>query len=150
MVLFAPSSKGPTRLVKYADEKGFREERQLSFFRMQDVTTVVRLSFNDDHGITISLTGGEVRQFICNDGESWKYVHANISDLLLWKLHEKKKNEKVVQMWLIICNMVFISLKKDQELFSSNTLPQNSYTNLFFVLTLILDHDKELGFSLFD
>lgn len=98
MVLFAPSSKGPTRLVKYADEKGFREERQLSFFRMQDVTTVVRLSFNDDHGITISLTGGEVRQFICNDGESWKYVHANISDLLLWKLHEKKKNEKVVQM----------------------------------------------------
>lgn len=144
MVLFAPSSKGPTRLVKYADEKGFREERQLSFFRMQDVTTVVRLSFNDDHGITISLTGGEVRQFICNDGESWKYVHANISDLLLWKLHEKKKNEKVV------CNMVFISLKKDQELFSSNTLPQNSYTNLFFVLTLILDQDKELGFSLFD
>lgn len=150
MVLFAPSSKGPTRLVKYADEKGFREERQLSFFRMQDVTTVVRLSFNDDHGITISLTGGEVRQFICNDGESWKYVHANISDLLLRKLHEKKKNEKVVQMWLIICNMVFISLKKDQELFSSNTLPQNSYTNLFFVLVLILDLDKELGFSLFD
>lgn len=70
VVLFAPSSKGPTRLVKYADERGFREERQLSFFRMQDVTTVVRLSFNEDHGITISLTGGEVRQFICNDGES--------------------------------------------------------------------------------
>lgn len=74
VVLFAPSSKGPTRLVKYADEKGFREERQLSFFRMQDVTTVVRLSFNEDHGITISLTGGEVRQFICNDAndaEDW-------------------------------------------------------------------------------
>lgn len=74
VVLFAPSSKGPTRLAKFADEKGFREEKQLSFFRMQDVTTVVRLSFNDDHGITISLAGGEVRQFICNDAneaEDW-------------------------------------------------------------------------------
>lgn len=95
VVLFAPSSKGPTRLVKYADEKGFREERQLSFFRMQDVTTVVRLSFNEDHGITISLTGGEVRQFICNDGESWNMF----KHLLLGELHKKKKIEKVVQLW---------------------------------------------------
>ncbi|XP_056023054.1 docking protein 5-like isoform X2 [Ostrea edulis] len=71
VVLFAPSSKGPTRFVKYADERGFREEKQLSFVRMQDVTTVVRLSFNDDHGITISLAGGEVRQFISNDAEDW-------------------------------------------------------------------------------
>ncbi|XP_062619476.1 docking protein 5-like isoform X2 [Saccostrea cucullata] len=72
VVLFAPSSKGPTRFVKYADERGYREERQLSFIRMQDVTTVVRLSFNEDHGITISLAGGEVRQFICNDdADDW-------------------------------------------------------------------------------
>ncbi|XP_022337831.1 docking protein 5-like isoform X2 [Crassostrea virginica] len=74
VLLFAPSSKGPTRFVKYADERGFKEEKQLSFFRMQDVTTVVRLSINDEQGITISLAGGEIRQFLCfdaNEAEDW-------------------------------------------------------------------------------
>ena len=73
MLLFAPSSKGPTRFVKYADERGFKAEKQLSFFRMQDVTTVVRLSINDEQGITISLAGGEIRQFLCFDGKKFTF-----------------------------------------------------------------------------
>ncbi|KAK3085768.1 hypothetical protein FSP39_008438 [Pinctada imbricata] len=68
IVLYSPSSMGPSRLVKYNDKNDAnRGEKCLSEIMMADVGTVVRMASEDSkHGITLNMPT-EVRQFLCDD-----------------------------------------------------------------------------------
>ncbi|KAJ8303162.1 hypothetical protein KUTeg_019558 [Tegillarca granosa] len=74
IALLNASSKGPTRLVKYPDDKKAADDEQLSDIKLKEVVNVVRLAMEERPGITLQMVDHSTKQFYClseNDANDW-------------------------------------------------------------------------------
>lgn len=80
LVLYSPSSKGSSRLVKYTSEKALEDEEASSEIFLTDVASALRCKMSegsDGDGITLKMMDRSIKQFLCDsESESNEWLNA--------------------------------------------------------------------------
>lgn len=80
LVLYMPSSKGSSRLVKYTNEKALEDEESSSEIFLTDVASALRCKMSDGSdgdGITLQMMDRSIKQFLCDsESESNAWLNA--------------------------------------------------------------------------
>ena len=71
MVLYGPTSNGPSRFAKYSSEKAMEDEEPSTEFPVSHVATALRCKMSEGShgdGITLQMVDRSIKQFLCDTG----------------------------------------------------------------------------------